>query len=269
MLPGRGCLQSPKAWGPQEPTRYRLVQAGQLGWQSDCFALDTPPLPGLDRRPPRGHCAGGSVRPQRLIAALDSFVNGLFTVTYCKFHRSVAAVCLCWAILLAACEQRPVVLSQTLKTDEKLLLSAADQAEILAAFRSIAQGRTMVNPPRPAPGGLRWSDVQQAAAWAVAEDRVEMTIVKTLRHDETGTVINENERVAERLIWGYTFQLKTIEDRPALLVVRRRDDRSVYEATVTVGRFGDDYQRAEKLRTAFDSMMRAFGRKRGFNDPMP
>ncbi len=201
---------------------------------------------------------------------LGSIVNGLSTVTYCKLHRSAPAVCLCWAILLAACGQPgPAVLSQALATDEKLLLSAADQAEILAAFRSIAQGRTPVNPPRPAPGGLRWSDVQQAAAWAAAEPGVEMAIVQTLRHDETGTVINEKARFGERLIWGYTFRLKTVEDRPAQLIVRRRDDPSVYEATVTVGRFGDDHQRAEKLRAAFDSMMRAFGRKRGFNDDEP
>ena len=180
-------------------------------------------------------------------------VNDLRTVTYCKLHRSAAAVCLGWAMVLAACEQpRAAVLSQALATDEKLLLSAADQAEILAAFRSIAQDRTPVNPPRPAPGGLRWSDVQQAAAWAVAEPGVEMAIVQTLRHD-----------------WGYTFRLKTVEDRPAQLIVRRRDDRSVYEATVTVGRFGDDHQRAEKLRAAFDRMMRAFGRKRGFDDDKP
>ncbi len=188
---------------------------------------------------------------------------------YCTLHRSAAAVC-CWSILLAACGQpRPAVFSQALATDEKLLLSAADQAEILAAFRSIAKDRTAVNPPGPAPGGLRWSDVQPAAAWAVAEPGVEMAIVQTLRHDETGMVINEKVRVAERLIWGYTFRLKTVEDRPAKLIVRRRDDRSVYEATITVGRFGDDHQRAEKLRAAFDRMMHAFGRKRGFNDDEP
>ncbi len=209
--------------------------------------------PGLDRRPPRGHRAGGFAHPQRLFVVPDMIVNGLFTVIYCKLHRWAAAVFFCWAILLAACEQhRPAVLTQTLATDEKLLLSPGDQVEILAAFRSIAQDRTPVNPPRPATGGLRWSDVQQAAAWAVAEDGVEMAIVQTLRHD-----------------WGYTFRLKTIEDRPAQLIVRRRDDRSVYEATVTVGRFGDDHQRAEKLRAAFDHMMRAFGRKRGFNDDEP
>ena len=211
--------------------------------------MDVRPPPGLDRRPPRGHRAGGFARPRRLNLVLGTIVNGLSTVIYRKLHRSAAAVCFCWAILLAACEQRPAVLSQALATDEKLLLSTADQAEILAAFQSIARGRTPVNPPRPAPGGLRWSDVQQAAAWAVAEDGVEMAIVQTLRHD-----------------WGYTFRLKTIEDRPAQLVVRRRDDRSVYETTATVGRFGDDHQRAEKLRAAFDHFMHAFGRKRGFND---
>ena len=161
------------------------------------------------------------------------------------------------------------MLSQALATDEKLLLRAADQAEILAAFQSIAQGRTPVNPPRPAPGGLRWSDVQLAAAWAVAEPGVGMAIVQTLRHDKNGMVINETVRFGARLIWGYTFRLKTVEDRPAQLIVRRRDDPSVYEATVTVGRFGDDHQRAEKLRAAFDHMMLAFGRKRGFNDDEP
>ena len=253
MLPGRRCSQSPKAWGSREPTRYRLVQPGQLGSQSDCFALDARTPPGLDRRPPRGHRAGGFVRPQRLIVVLGTIVNGLSTMIYCKLHTSAVAVCCCWAILPAGCEQpRAAVLSQALATDEKLLLSPADQAEILAAFRSIVQDRTPVNPPGPAPGGLRWSDVQLAAEWAVAEDGVEMAIVQTLRHD-----------------WGYTFRLKTIEDRPALLVVRRRDDRSVYETTVTVGRFGDDHQRAEKLRAAFDHMMHAFGRKRGFNDDKP
>ncbi|MEE9131143.1 MAG: hypothetical protein V3T84_14075 [Phycisphaerales bacterium] len=191
-------------------------------------------------------------------------------MTYCKLHRSAAAVSLCWAILLAACEQpKAAVLSQALATNEKLLLTAADQAEILAAFQSIAQGRTAVNPPRPAPGGLRWSDVQLAAEWAVAEPGVEMAIVQTLRHDERATVINEKVLFGERLIWCYTFRLKTVEDRPAQLIVRRRDDPSVYETTVTVGRFGDDHQRAEKLRVAFDSMMRAFGRKRGFNDDEP
>lgn len=188
-------------------------------------------------------------------------------MTYCKFHRSAAAIFLCWAILPVACRHPDAILTQTLPTAEKLVLSAADQAEIHAAFRSIAQDRTPVNPPGRAPGGLRWSDVQLAAEWALAERGVEMAIVQTLRHDKTGTVISENMRFGEGLVWRYTFQLKTAEGRPAQFIVRRRDDWSVYETTATVGRFGDDHQRAEKLRAAFDDMMHAFGRKRGFNDP--
>lgn len=204
------------------------------------------------------------------MVVLGAVINGLSTVTYYKLHQTAAVVCLCGAILLAACGQHePAVLSQALATNEKLVLSAADQAEILAAFRSIARDRTPVNPPGPAPGGLRWSDVQLAVEWAVAEPGVEMAIVQTLHHDETGMVINERVRGAERLIWRYTFRLKTVEDRPAQLIVRRRDDPSVYEATATVGRFGDDHQRAEKLLAALDSMMQAFGRKRGFNDDEP
>ena len=155
--------------------------------------------------------------------------------------------------LLAACEQpRTAVSSQALATQEKLLLTQADQAEILAAFRSLTQSGTLVNPPRPAPGGLRWSDVEKAVAEAVGEVGVEMAIVQTLCHDE-----------------GYTFLLKTVEDRPAQLIVKRRDDQNVYEATATVGRFADDHRRAEALLGAFDRMMRAFGRKRGFNDLGP
>ena len=149
------------------------------------------------------------------------------------------------------------------------MLTQADQAEILAALRSITQGRTLVNRPRPAPGGLRWSDVEQAAKWAVGEAGVEMAVIETLRHDETGMVIDENVFSAGRLIWSYTFRLKTVEDRPAELIVRRRDDYRVYDATATVGRFADDHQRAEALLAAFDQMMRAFGRKRGLNDQAP
>lgn len=153
----------------------------------------------------------------------------------------------------AACEQPKAVVSiQTLPTQEKLVLTRADQAEILAALRSITQDKTLVNRPRSAPGGLRWSDVEQAAKWAVAAVGVEMAIVSTLLDDD-----------------GYTFQLKTIESRPAELIVRRRDDYRVYDATATVGRFADDHQRADALLRAFDQMMRGFGRKRGFNDQAP
>lgn len=177
-------------------------------------------------------------------------LTSLFTVIYRNLPILVAAGCLCWGVLLAACEQpEAAVSSQALATQERLVLTQADRAEILAALRSITQDRSLVNRPRPAPGGLRWSDVPQAVEWAVGEIGVEMAIVQTLSDDER-----------------YTFHLKTVEDRPAELMVRRRDDARVYDATATVGRFADDHQRAEALLAAFDRMMRAFGRKRGFND---
>ncbi len=174
-------------------------------------------------------------------------------MTCCKISKPTAVLCLCCGVLPAACEQPQAVVSiHTLPTQEKLVLTRADQAEILAALRSITQGKTLVNRPGPAPGGLRWSDVEQAAKWAVAEVGVEMAIVSTSLDDV-----------------GYTFQLKTLEARPAELIVRRRDDYRVYDATATVGRFADDHQRAEALLRAFDQMMRGFGRKRGFNDQSP
>ncbi len=177
----------------------------------------------------------------------------LFTVIYRNLPKLVAAGCLCWGVLLAGCEQpEAAVSSQALATQERLVLTQADQTEVLAALRSITQDRALVNRPRPAPGGIRWSDVPLAAEWAVGEVGVEMAIVNTVRHND-----------------GYTFQLKTVEDRPAELIVRRRLDQRVYDATATVGRFADDHQRADALLRAFDRMMRAFGRKRGFNDQEP
>ena len=82
-------------------------------------------------------------------------------------------------------------------------------------------------------------------------------------------VIDENVVSAGRLIRSYTFRLKTVEDRPAELIVRRRNDYRVYDATATVGRFANDHRRADALLTAFDQMRRAFGRKRDFNDQAP
>lgn len=170
-----------------------------------------------------------------------------------KISKLIVVQC-CWSgVFLGACEQPGnAVSSQALVTEERAVLTPAHRAEMRSALRSIAHGRILVDRPGPAPGGLRWSDVERAAAEAVGELGVEMAILETQAHDD-----------------GYTFRLKTIEDRPAQLTVRRRDDGRVYEATATVGRFADDQQRADALLAAFDRMMRAFGRKRGFNDEEP
>ncbi len=68
----------------------------------------------------------------------------------------------------------------------------------------------------------------------------------------------------EEVPGGTRFELKTVDDRPALLEVRRTGDQRVYEATATVGRFQDDPQRAAALIRALDQRMLAYGGKRGF-----
>ena len=149
-----------------------------------------------------------------------------------------------------SCEQAPkAIADKELVTDEKIMLDSSDRSEILSAFRSITQGQNPVNPPSRASKGVRWSDVPQAAAAACDELGVEMAIVKKIDQE-----------------WGYTFIIKTVEDRPAQLIVRRLDNDQVYHATATVGRFNDDQKRADKLLAAFGQKMQAFGNKRGFVD---
>ena len=149
-----------------------------------------------------------------------------------------------------SCEQPPKAIpAQDLAPNEKVLIDSSDRSKILSAFRSITKGRKLVNPPTRATYGVRWSDVSQAVAAACNEAGVEMTIVEKLELD-----------------WGYTFILKTVEDRPAQLIVRRLDNNQVYQATATVGRFKDDQKRADKLLAAFGQMMKAFGNKRSFEN---
>ena len=149
-----------------------------------------------------------------------------------------------------SCEQAPKVLpTKELAPDEKVLLDSSDRTEILSAFRSLTKGKKLVNRPARAIKGVRWSDVPKAVAAACGENGVEMAVVETITQD-----------------WGYTFIIKTVEDKPAQLIVRRLDNDQVYQASATVGRFHDDQKRADKLLAVFEQKMKAFGRKRGFED---
>ncbi|MHC4991766.1 MAG: hypothetical protein ACYTGC_12375 [Planctomycetota bacterium] len=129
------------------------------------------------------------------------------------------------------------------------MLTSTEQAEILETLAALADGHEPSSAPRSAPEGVRWSDVRRAVEAACNELGVEMAVVRRHTHD-----------------WGYRFELKTVEDRPAELTVRRVDGPGVYETTATVGRFQDDEDRAEALRRAFDEHMRAYGRKRRFEE---
>lgn len=160
---------------------------------------------------------------------------------------------------LCGCQQpEPAVLSNQLlvegELDPRRVLSASDEAEIHAAFRSVAEGRTAVDPPAPAPGGLRWSDVPAAVGAACDEKGIEMVVVKERKEDDG------------RL---YRFELRTIEDWPGELVVRRVDGPDLYEAEAWIGRFPEKparIHRAEKLLAEIDKQMRRLGRQKWFNE---
>jgi hypothetical protein len=141
---------------------------------------------------------------------------------------------------------------------QKLLLSEAEQAEALAALRAVARGQESQSPTGPAPGpsGLRWSDVPEAAASACNEEGVELVIVRVIRSPGE-----------------FRFVLRSIEDWPGELVVRRVEGPEVYEVVdCRVGRFPDQPQkvaRRDKLVEAFRRKMVELGRTRWFNDQEP
>jgi len=127
---------------------------------------------------------------------------------------------------------------------QKLTLSAVDRTRIGRALAKLAGGHDAVDPPRAAPLGVRWRDVPLAMHYATAE--VEMAIARTV--EQAG---------------GYTFVIRTIDDRPGAIVVRQTGDDRIYEARATIGRF-EDAAAAAALEAAFDRQMRAFGKKRWF-----
>ena len=122
---------------------------------------------------------------------------------------------------------------------KKKTLTAAEQSQLRAAFDELAVGHKPVNSYDKSSGKLRWSDVPNAVAFAC--DDAEMGIVRTVKRD-----------------WGYEFQLRTIEDYPAQLIVKRTHDDRVYKATAVVGHFEDHQDRAAALIKALDKQMKAF-----------
>ena len=153
------------------------------------------------------------------------------------------------AALVAGCSQAPAAADWRPLTPEeaqlKPVLDARDENRVERSFGDLASGHKPVNPPRRAPMGVRWSDVELAVPEACAD--AEMAVVETFLSDDKSR---------------YEFRLKTIEDFPATLTVQRTNDSSVYERSATVGRFNDHPERVNDLLKALDKQMRAFGRKR-------
>jgi len=154
--------------------------------------------------------------------------------------------------ILPGC-QRPYAASSNLRLtpdeqQQKLTLNKEEQAAVLAAMQSAAEGHGPVDPPAPAPHGRRWSDVPLAVEYAC--DVAEMAVLEMVEEDD-GRCLR--------------FRLRTVEDWPGELVVCRAASSDIYSAQAWVGRFPDQparIERRDKLLDALEHYMEAFGAKR-------
>jgi hypothetical protein len=127
----------------------------------------------------------------------------------------------------------------------KGVLTASDQNEIGEAFDDAADGRDADQSLKPS-GTIRWSDVPLAVVYAC--DEAEMAVVEA----------DEGDAVCR-------YRLISVEDWPGTLIVTRVDDGRIYEASATVGEFGNREDRANRLLEALESQLKAFAKKRKFD----
>ncbi len=151
---------------------------------------------------------------------------------------------------VVACTASPPAAASNLHLTEyeqrqRMVLCEAERAEIRDALASLVVDHQIVRLPAPAENGMRWSDVELAAYYACLD--VEVAAVRSVNAGRT-----------------WKFELRTVNERPGRLLVRRVDGPSVYAAEATIGRFKDDDALAERLLAAFDKRMRDLGAKRGF-----
>jgi len=158
-------------------------------------------------------------------------------------------------LITSGCGRAPFAAQSNLRlTPEeeraKAVLTADDQRIVVSALKGSDDGRAASERSRAAEHGVRWADVEAAVLDACSD--VEMAVVETIREDE-----------GSRL----RFRLKTIEEWPGELVVRRVEPPTVYEATATVSDHPDWPQRRERadaLLIALEQRMTAYGRKRSY-----
>lgn len=132
-------------------------------------------------------------------------------------------------------------------------LTARQQADSVAAMKQVADGQAVLHRPAAAPHGVRWAEIPRAVGWAGGQAGVEMTI--------TGTYEDPDE---------YRFELLTIENWPAELVIVRGTGGRVYEVeSAWVGRFPDapeHVERANLLVSQFEARLRVLGARKKFNE---
>lgn len=132
-------------------------------------------------------------------------------------------------------------------------LSQGQRSRVLADMRAVAAGHQAVDPPGRAPDGVRWADIPLALRNAGREAGIELVAVTTRVEPDR-----------------YVFTLKTVEQWPGRLVIRRAGEGKVYEIEeIWLGRFPQEkvqQQRAEKLVKAFEKELKRLGGIEWFNE---
>lgn len=166
--------------------------------------------------------------------------------------RQVGAVStLAAAVWLGGCASEPPAAAQLSRMPSErpldTLLSEDEQAEVLSAMESVAEGHAAPPADEIYVREMRWSDIPRAVGVACDKPGVEMVVLDQVEHDSC-----------------VVFRMRTADDRPATLELRRTNDERLYEASARVGRFdfAKDRERAARLLEEIDRAMQGFGEKR-------
>jgi hypothetical protein len=195
--------------------------------------------------------------------------------------RPLVAALLVASLPLACSRSDPAATNEALAPGDgwnQVVLDARGRGEALAIMR---QASSVPDPefPRPAPRGVRWSDVPDAAAGAAAS--VEMAVVRGVALNAPGTKPDPDWRDAflakppaalvgdladgrERWI----FEIKTIRDERGWLAIVRDPDAPpgrVGSIAAEIGVVGQRTAEAKDLVDAFGRQLRELGAKPGFN----
>jgi hypothetical protein len=128
------------------------------------------------------------------------------------------------------------------------ILDASERQQVIEIMQAAVTGPTN-DPARPAPYGVRWEDVTNAAIRACS--KLDLAVL---------SVNVEEDGKLKRI------KIVSVGSVPYELVVRQLPPPRIYEATATAGVFEDEKKAAELLLEAFDKSMRAFGSKPGWTE---
>ena len=168
-----------------------------------------------------------------------------------RTDRRLFAPGLLLATVVAGCAAKPdpVTTNISYGPDDRFanrVLDRSERGEVLRIMGEVVEGPAD-DPARPAPDGVRWSDVRLAATRACS--RMDLAI-RSMTLEEDGDL----KRI----------EILSVGDIPFELLVRREAPPTIYSATATGGFFGERVEAAERLLREFEKAMRAYGAKPGW-----